>query len=210
MLVIDGMEGATGASPEALLDHTGIPTMRALCEAVRVAGRDEGARRGADRDLGRDQERRRCGEGARAGRRRGFHRHGGADRAQLQRAAVPGGLREARRRAWRLPPLPHGPVPGGHHNAGSGADAAAGDRWSRRPRLQLPAVDDHGDADARARVWQERRPRPGSRGHACAHAGVLTHHGDPARRDGLRADSPEAIADRVASRLSVDTARGSE
>jgi Glutamate synthase domain 2 len=35
VLVIDGMEGATGASPDALLDHTGIPTLSALCEAVR-------------------------------------------------------------------------------------------------------------------------------------------------------------------------------
>jgi glutamate synthase domain-containing protein 2 len=36
VLVIDGMEGGTGASPEGLLDHTGIPTMSALCEAVRA------------------------------------------------------------------------------------------------------------------------------------------------------------------------------
>src|SRR5207247_2010389 len=36
VLVIDGLEGATGASPEALLDHTGIPTMSALCEAIRA------------------------------------------------------------------------------------------------------------------------------------------------------------------------------
>jgi glutamate synthase domain-containing protein 2 len=36
VLVIDGMEGATGASPEALLDDTGIPTMSALCEAIRA------------------------------------------------------------------------------------------------------------------------------------------------------------------------------
>src|SRR5712691_3225466 len=36
VLVIDGMEGATGASPEVLLDHTGIPTMSALVEAVRA------------------------------------------------------------------------------------------------------------------------------------------------------------------------------
>ncbi|HUF60351.1 MAG TPA: FMN-binding glutamate synthase family protein [Actinomycetota bacterium] len=35
VLVIDGMEGATGASPDVLLDHTGIPTMSALCEAMR-------------------------------------------------------------------------------------------------------------------------------------------------------------------------------
>lgn len=36
VLVIDGMEGGTGASPVGLLDHTGIPTMSALCEAVRA------------------------------------------------------------------------------------------------------------------------------------------------------------------------------
>lgn len=35
VLVIDGMEGATGASPDVLLDHTGIPTLSALCEAMR-------------------------------------------------------------------------------------------------------------------------------------------------------------------------------
>jgi len=36
VLVIDGMEGGTGASPDVLLDHTGIPTLSALCEAVRA------------------------------------------------------------------------------------------------------------------------------------------------------------------------------
>ncbi|HYM50775.1 MAG TPA: FMN-binding glutamate synthase family protein [Candidatus Limnocylindrales bacterium] len=36
VLVIDGMEGATGASPDVLLDHTGIPTMSGLCEAIRA------------------------------------------------------------------------------------------------------------------------------------------------------------------------------
>ena len=35
VLVIDGMEGATGASPDVLLDHTGVPTLSALCEAMR-------------------------------------------------------------------------------------------------------------------------------------------------------------------------------
>jgi glutamate synthase domain-containing protein 2 len=32
-IVVDGMEGGTGASPELLLDHTGIPTLAAVCEA---------------------------------------------------------------------------------------------------------------------------------------------------------------------------------
>lgn len=33
-IVLDGLEGATGASPDLLLDHTGTPTMPALVEAV--------------------------------------------------------------------------------------------------------------------------------------------------------------------------------
>jgi glutamate synthase domain-containing protein 2 len=36
VIVLDGMEGGTGASPDALLDDTGIPTLAALCEAVRA------------------------------------------------------------------------------------------------------------------------------------------------------------------------------
>lgn len=32
-VVIDGMEGGTGASPELLQEHTGIPTLAAVCEA---------------------------------------------------------------------------------------------------------------------------------------------------------------------------------
>jgi methylamine---glutamate N-methyltransferase subunit C len=36
VLVLDGLEGATGASPDVLLDHTGVPTMSGLCEAIRA------------------------------------------------------------------------------------------------------------------------------------------------------------------------------
>lgn len=35
VIVIDGMEGGTGASPEILQDHTGIPTLAAIVEARR-------------------------------------------------------------------------------------------------------------------------------------------------------------------------------
>lgn len=34
VIVVDGMEGGTGASPDVLLDHTGIPTLSAVTEAV--------------------------------------------------------------------------------------------------------------------------------------------------------------------------------
>src|SRR5437667_8860354 len=33
VVVVDGMEGGTGASPDLLMDHTGIPTLAAVCEA---------------------------------------------------------------------------------------------------------------------------------------------------------------------------------
>jgi len=33
VVVVDGMEGGTGASPAILQDHTGIPTLAAVCEA---------------------------------------------------------------------------------------------------------------------------------------------------------------------------------
>jgi methylamine---glutamate N-methyltransferase subunit C len=33
VIVVDGMEGGTGASPSIFQDHTGIPTLAALCEA---------------------------------------------------------------------------------------------------------------------------------------------------------------------------------
>src|SRR5713226_671257 len=35
VIVVDGMEGGTAASPEILQDHTGIPTLAAVCEARR-------------------------------------------------------------------------------------------------------------------------------------------------------------------------------
>src|SRR5437016_12137042 len=43
VVVVDGMEGGTAASPEILQDHTGIPTLAAVCEA-RQAARDPDAR----------------------------------------------------------------------------------------------------------------------------------------------------------------------
>ncbi|MBI4608031.1 MAG: FMN-binding glutamate synthase family protein [Candidatus Rokubacteria bacterium] len=36
VIVVDGMEGGTGASPELLQNHTGIPTLAAVCEARRA------------------------------------------------------------------------------------------------------------------------------------------------------------------------------
>ena len=86
VVVVDGMEGGTAASPEILQDHTGIPTLAAIVEARRALEDAGHVRRGpADRG-GRHPERRRRRQGDRARRGRLLHRHGGADRAQLQRA----------------------------------------------------------------------------------------------------------------------------
>ena len=63
-------------------------------------------------DRGRHPLRHRRGEGARPRRRRGLHCHRRHDRAQLQRAALRRGLREARRDARHVPRVPHGPLPG--------------------------------------------------------------------------------------------------
>ncbi|HZP84476.1 MAG TPA: FMN-binding glutamate synthase family protein [Chthonomonadaceae bacterium] len=41
VVVVDGMEGGTGASPEIMQEHTGIPTLGAVCEA-RAALEDVG------------------------------------------------------------------------------------------------------------------------------------------------------------------------
>jgi glutamate synthase domain-containing protein 2 len=45
VVVVDGMEGGTAASPEILQEHTGVPTLAAVCEAC--AGRPGAVRRGA-------------------------------------------------------------------------------------------------------------------------------------------------------------------
>ena len=42
VIVVDGMEGGTGASPAILQEHTGIPTLAAVCEA-RAALEDIGS-----------------------------------------------------------------------------------------------------------------------------------------------------------------------
>ena len=66
VIVIDGLEGGTGASPDSLMDHTGIPTLAATIEAVAAHPRDAArGRRQPDR-LGRDPKRRRRRQGARA------------------------------------------------------------------------------------------------------------------------------------------------
>ena len=95
---------------------------------------------------------RRQGHGAR--RRCRLDRHRGADRAELQRAALRGGLRRPRHQARLLPPLPHRTLPGRHHHPGSRAGAAPRRRAGGAPGAQLSLDHGAGGADARARLRQ--------------------------------------------------------
>ena len=99
MIVVDGMEGGTGASPAILQEHTGIPTLAAVCEA-RAALEDIGLYgevqliiAGGIRD-GVD-----AAKAMALGRGRDLHRHGGADRPELQPPHLHGGLPRAGRGA---------------------------------------------------------------------------------------------------------------
>ena len=173
-IVVDGTEGSTAASPEFQLDHTGVPTLTAIpaarraLEEIGMYGKvtliaSGGIRSGVDAAkalaLGAD-----CvAIGTAALMAAGCNSPvsvGGVDATR--------GLRRARHVRRRLPPLPHRPLPGRRHDAGSRARGAARSRARRRARPQLPHVDVLRDDDPRQVVRQGQRPQPRARGSARA------------------------------------------
>ena len=158
VIVVDGMEGGTAASPEILQDHTGIPTLAAIVEARRGLEDIGPVRPGPDHRGRRHPVRRGRRQGPRPRRRRVLHRDRGAHRPQLQRPALPRGLRGARDRARGVPSLPHRSLPGRHHDPGPRADGPPADRRGRRPGRQLPDRDDARGPDAGARLRQGEHP----------------------------------------------------
>ena len=93
VVVLDGMQGGTAATQEVFIEHVGIPTLAAIRPAVEAL-QDLGVHREVQLDrVRRDPLRRRCGEGARARRRRGVDRRGGDRRARRQLARARGRLR---------------------------------------------------------------------------------------------------------------------
>ena len=133
-----------------------------------AAGARHAPQGAADR-VRRHQERRRRRQGHGDGRRCGLDRHRGADRAELQRAAVRGGLRRARHQARLLPPLPYRTLPGRHHHPGSRAGEAPRRRAGGAPGAQLSLDHGAGGADAGARLRQVASAQPGARGPRRAH-----------------------------------------
>ena len=134
-IYLDGAEGSTGAGPHIAAEETGIPLMAAIPEARRAL-EDVGLADEIDLIVaGRHPQRRRRREVPGAGREGRRHRSLVVDGAQLQQ----GDPRRHRLRGHRrcacgpVLPLPHRPVPGGHHHPGPRAAQAARGRGRRRP-----------------------------------------------------------------------------
>ena len=143
------------------------------------------APQGAADRVRRHPQRRGRGQGDGARRRCGLDRHRGADRAELQCAALRGGLRRARHQARLLPPLPYRTLPGRHHHPGPGAGAAPGRRAGGAPGAQLSLDHGAGGADAGARLRQVAPAQPGARGPGGAHRRGGGDGGRAARRHRL-------------------------
>ena len=124
VIVVDGMEGGTGASPELLQEHTGIPTLAAVCEAraalediglygtvqLVIAG---GLRHGSD-----------CAKALAPGGRRVLSGDSAFDCAELQQADLRRGLPQDRGGALFVPPLPYRALSGRNHDPGPRAGGA--------------------------------------------------------------------------------------
>ena len=127
VVVLDGMQGGTAATQEVFIEHVGQPTLACIRPAVQAL-QDLGMHRKVQLDrVGRHQERRRCGEGAGARRRRRVDRHGSTRGARRQRSALGERIQRARHDCRSLRRLARGQGPGGHNHAGPGA------REARRP-----------------------------------------------------------------------------
>ena len=171
IIYLDGAEGGTGAGPHIATEETGIPLMAAIPEARRaledVGLADEidlvvagGIRNGGDvaKALALGAKAVAIGHSALMALNCNKEIPGVTDYEGT--IGVPG---------RPVLPLPHRPLPGRHHDAGSRAAQAPRRRRGRRARLQLPAHAHARGADAGARVRQDQHPQPRARGPVRAH-----------------------------------------
>ena len=82
-IVVDGMQGGTAATQDVFIEDVGIPTLACGSTGSRCTERTGHAPESATHRVWRHSDRRRRGQGTRSGRRRGEHRHGEPDGAQL-------------------------------------------------------------------------------------------------------------------------------
>ena len=187
IIYLDGAEGGTGAGPHIATEETGIPLMAAIPEARRaledVGLADEidlvvagGIRNGGDiaKALALGAKAVAIGHSALMALNCNKEIPGVTDYEGT--IGVPG---------RPVLPLPHRPLPGRDHDAGSRAAEAPRRRRGRRAGLQLPAHADARGADAGARVRQDQHPQPRARGPVRAHRRGGRHGEGAAGRDGL-------------------------
>ena len=168
VVVVDGMQGGTGATQTVFIEHAGIPTL----PAVRIAAE-------ALREIGKqDEVQLVVSGGIRSGADVAKALALGADAVSIGvpalialgcngRPTAPGGgtmtpppVTRDRHRARVLPPLPHRPVPGGRDHPGSRARAPPGPGDRRAVDDELPEGTDHGAHRARPGLRQVQRPPP--------------------------------------------------
>ena len=80
-IVVDGMQGGTAATQDVFIEDVGIPACGSA--GSRCTQRTGHAPKSATHRIWEHSDRRRRGQGTRSGRRRGEHRHGEPDGAQL-------------------------------------------------------------------------------------------------------------------------------
>ena len=164
VVVLDGMQGGTGATQEVFIEHAGIPTLPALRQAVEAL-----------QELGQHRKVQLIiSGGIRSGADVAKALAMGADAVSIGTAALVAlgcnradpcrGLRRARHRAGRLPSLPYRAVPGRHRDPGPGARKPARCRRGRAAHPQFPDGADDGGADLGPRLRQVASPQSRSRG----------------------------------------------
>ena len=203
-IVLDGMQGGTGATQDVFIEHVGIPTLPAVRLAVEAL---------QELDMHRKVQLIVSG-GIRSGADVAKALAMGADAVSIGTAALialncnaplyHGRLRGARDRARLLPPLPHRPLPGRDHDPGPGAGSAPRCRAGGAPGAELPDHARARDPDPGARLRQVARPQPGARGPRGAHGRGRRHGRRAARRHRLdpgQADLTEIRTKRRGGRL---------
>ena len=184
-IVLDGMQGGTGATQDVFIEHVGIPTLPAVRQAVEAL-----------QEL--DQHRKVqliVSGGIRSGADVAKALAMGADAVSIGTAALialncnaplyEDDYAGPRHPARLLPPLPHRTLPGRHHDPGPRARAAPRRRAGGAPGAQLSQHHGAGGADLGARLRQVASLEPRARGPRSAHRRGRGDGGRAARRHRL-------------------------
>ena len=172
VIVVDGMQGGTAATQTVFIEHVGIPTLAAVRQAVEALEDLNMLGAGAADRLRRHPHRRRRGQGAGDGRRRGLDRAGRAHRAGLQHEMY---FQNGEHHSAVDDYAHLGTAPGFCHHCHTGKcpvgvttqdavlETAAGAGGRRAAREELSQDAQHGAHDDCARVRQAERASPRAR-----------------------------------------------